>query len=187
MMDRRREESDSRRWNSHSIFAARITTRLSLAAVISLRSASSPSYTQSLWQSGSVILLWGPTGLCADHLSLIFVCNGAAGSQQITVLSPQGKSLFWLDEWQKVDQTKWMLMRVLTGLYKLSFIKKISRISGLFSIIPFQLRKNWPSLILYFFSVHAFILLHSTEYKSSILMQKTKRWSKYVSGNSSRY
>jgi len=112
MMDRRREESDSRRWNSHSIFAARTTTRLSLSAVISLRSASSPSYTQSLWQSGSVILLWGPTGFCADHLSLIYVCNGAAGSQQITVLSPQGKSLFWLADWLKVDQTKWMLMRV---------------------------------------------------------------------------
>jgi len=39
-----------------------------------------------------------PTGVCADHLGLIYVCNGAKGSQQITVLSPQGKSLFWLDE-----------------------------------------------------------------------------------------
>ena len=35
-----------------------------------------------------------PTGVCADHLGLIYVCNGALGSKQITVLSPQGKSLF---------------------------------------------------------------------------------------------
>jgi len=42
--------------------------------------------------------LVGPTGVCADHLGLIYVCNGAVGSKQITVLSPQGKSLFWLDE-----------------------------------------------------------------------------------------
>jgi len=42
--------------------------------------------------------LVGPTGVCADHLGLIYVCNGASGSQQITVLSPQGKSLFWLAE-----------------------------------------------------------------------------------------
>ena len=39
-----------------------------------------------------------PKGVCADHLGLIYVCNGASGSKQITVLSPQGKSLFWLAE-----------------------------------------------------------------------------------------
>jgi len=39
-----------------------------------------------------------PTGVCVDHLGLIYVCNGASGSKQLTVLSPQGKSLFWLDE-----------------------------------------------------------------------------------------
>jgi len=68
--------------------------------------------------------LVGPRGVCADHLGLIYVCNGTAGSQQITVLSPQGKSLFWLDEWQTIDRNKWMIMRVEAGLYKLSFIKK---------------------------------------------------------------
>jgi len=39
-----------------------------------------------------------PTGVCADHLSLIYVCNGAMGSEQITVLSPQGESFFGLVE-----------------------------------------------------------------------------------------
>jgi len=38
-------------------------------------------------------LVW-PTGVCADHLGLIYVCKGALGSRQITVLSPQGKSFF---------------------------------------------------------------------------------------------
>ena len=33
-----------------------------------------------------------PTGVCADHLGLIYVCHGALGSGQIAVLSPQGKS-----------------------------------------------------------------------------------------------
>jgi len=47
------------------------------------------------WICDTLVL---PTGVCADHLGLIYVCNVAKGSQQITVLSPQGKSLFWLDE-----------------------------------------------------------------------------------------
>jgi len=58
MMDRRRDESDSRGWVGHSGFAAQTPTRLSLPAVISLRLANSPSYTQSLRLSGSVILWW---------------------------------------------------------------------------------------------------------------------------------
>jgi len=43
------------------------------------------------WVCGTLV---GPTGVCADHLGLIYVCNGALGNKQITVLSPQGKSLF---------------------------------------------------------------------------------------------
>jgi len=34
-----------------------------------------------------------PAAVCADHLGLIYVSNRGAGIQQITVLSPQGKSL----------------------------------------------------------------------------------------------
>jgi len=39
-----------------------------------------------------------PAAVCADHLGLIYVSNRGAGIQQITVLFPQGKTLFWLDE-----------------------------------------------------------------------------------------
>ena len=136
------------------------------------------------WICDTLVL---PTGVCADHLGLIYVCNVAKGSQQITVLSPQGKSLFWLDEWRKIAQNRWMIIRAEADLYKLGLTKKRLAVYPVFFPL-FHFNWKRTNLVSFYISSHFMLLFCYTlyEYKSPISIQRTTHRSNLASGNSSR-